>query len=164
MQKFKKSPVNLRQAINRPFSLFAAWIGTALVAVRGVPLVLHSVAHIQLGIIPPSLLTNAYILVVLFLAPVCAAGLLWTRGARAGAWLLFWSMLGSLVFEVYNHYMVMSPDHVSQIPNGLWGGIFQATAAATAVLEAAGCVLAAYFLAGPLCRTPRQASAERSAL
>ena len=156
--------MNLRQAINRPFSLFAAWIGTALVAVRGVPLVLHSVAHIQLGIIPPSLLTNAYILVVLFLAPVCAAGLLWTRGARAGAWLLFWSMLGSLVFEVYNHYMVMSPDHVSQIPNGLWGGIFQATAAATAVLEAAGCVLAAYFLAGPLCRTPRQASAERSAL
>ena len=150
--------------INRPFSLFAAWIGTTLVAIRAVPLVLHSAAHIQLGIIPPSLLTNAYILLVLFVAPVVAAGLLWTRQARAGAWLLFWSMLGSLVFELYNHYMVMSPDHVSQIPAGSWGHVFQITAAATAVLEAAGCVLAAYFLVGPLRPAPHQASADQPAL
>ena len=150
--------------INRPFSLFAAWIGTALVAIRAIPLVLHSAAHVQLGIIPPSLLTNAYIAVVLFVAPLVAAGLLWTRRARAGAWMLLWSMLGSLVFELYNHYMVMSPDHVSQMPEGLWGHIFQVTAAATAILEAVGCVLAAYFLAGPLRRTPHQASIDQPAL
>jgi hypothetical protein len=156
--------VNSVDLIDRPFSVLAAWIGTALVVIRAVPLVLHSAAHVQLGIIPPSLLTNAYIAVVLFLAPVVAAVLLWTRGARAGAWLLFWSMLGSLVFELYNHYMVMSPDHVSQMPEGLWGRIFQATAAATAILEAVGCVLAAYFLAGPLRRTPHQASIDQPAL
>jgi hypothetical protein len=123
-----------------------AWTGTAVVAVRAVPLILHSAAHIQLGIIPPSLLTNAYIALVLFLGPLVAAVLLWTRRVRAGAWLLFWSMLGSLVFELYNHYLVMSSDHVSQIPDNFWGHVFEATAAATALLEAAGCLLAIYFL------------------
>jgi len=142
--------VDSRDTITRPYSLLAAWIGSSVVAVRAVPLVLHSAAHVHLGIIPPSLLTNAYIALVLFLAPLVAAGLLWTRRARAGAWLLFWSMLGSLLFELYNHYLVMSPDHVSQIPPEFWGRVFQATAAATATLEAAGCALAVYFLAGPL--------------
>jgi hypothetical protein len=132
---------------HRPFSLVAAWLGTVVVAARAVPLVLHSAAHVHLGIIPPSVLTNAYIALVLFLAPLVAAGLLWTRAARAGAWLLFWSMLGSLVFELYNHYLVMSPDHVSQIPAEFWGHVFQTTAAATAILEAVGCALAVYFLA-----------------
>jgi hypothetical protein len=146
--------VNSRETIARPYSLRAAWIGSSLVALRAVPLVLHSAAHVQLGIIPPSLATNSYIALVLFLAPLIAAGLLWTHRARAGAWLLFWSMLGSLVFEMYNHYLVMSPDHVSQIPHNLWGRVFQATAAATAILEAAGCALAVYFLAGPLRPNP----------
>jgi hypothetical protein len=137
-------------AISHPYSRFAAWTGTALVTIRAVPLVLHSAAHVHLGIVPPDVLTNAYIALVLFLAPLVAAALLWTRRARAGAWLLFWSMLGSLLFELYNHYLVMSPDHVSQIPDEFWGHVFQATAAATAILEAAGCALAIYFLAGPL--------------
>jgi hypothetical protein len=149
--------------LSQPYSLFAAWTGTGIVAVRALPLLLHSAAHVQLGIIPPSLLTNAYILLVLFLAPLVAVGLLWTRRARVGAWLLFWSMLGSLVFELYNHYMVMSPDHVSQIPDSFWGHMFRTTAAANAILEAAGCVLPIYFLAGPLRPTPRHASAERPA-
>jgi hypothetical protein len=130
------------------------------VIVRAVPLILHSAAHIQLGIIPPSLLTNAYIALVLFLSPLVAAGLFWTRRARTGAWLLFWSMLGSLLFELYNHYLVMSPDHVSQIPADFWGRVFQATAAATAVLEAAGCALAVYFLAGPLRFNPHPGSGD----
>lgn len=149
-----------RDAILRPFSLFAAWTGTVLVAVRAVPLVLHSAAHIHLGIILPSLLTNAYITLVLFLAPVVAAGLLWTRAARAGAWLLFWSMLGSLVFELYNHYLVMSPDHVSQAPAEFWGHVFQATAVATAILEAAGCALAVYLLTAVLRPAAHRESAD----
>ena len=68
--------------MNRATSHLAAWLGTAVVVVRAVPLVLHSAAHVQLGIFLPSVLANAYIVVVLFVAPVVAAGLLWTSGAR----------------------------------------------------------------------------------
>jgi hypothetical protein len=138
-----------------------AWLGTAVVAVRMVPLVLHSAAHVKLGIFLPSILANAYVVVVLFVAPVVAAGLLWTRRPRAGAWLLFWSMLGSLLFELYNHFMVMSPDHVSQVPDDLWGHVFQMTAVATALLEAAGCVVAIYLLSGPMRRSAPVASPDR---
>lgn len=138
---------------------FVPWSGTAIVAVRAVPLVMHSAAHVHLGIIPPSLVTNAYIALVLFLGPLLAAVLLWTRSDRLGAWLLFWSMLGSLVFELYNHYLVMSSDHVSQIPDNFWGHVFKATAAATAILEAAGCGLAVYFLTVALRPSARRESA-----
>jgi len=138
-----------------------AWLGSAVVAVCLVPLVLHSAAHVKLGIFLPSILANAYIVVVLFVAPIVAAGLLWTRRARAGAWLLFWSMLGSLLFELDNHFMVMSPDHVSQVPDDLWGHIFQMTAIATALLEAAGCVVAIYLLWGPSRQSAPLASADR---
>jgi hypothetical protein len=132
------------------FSALAAWLGTAVVGVRAVPLVLHSAAHVQLGIFLPSVLANGYIVAVLFVGPVLAAGLLWTSAARGGAWLLLGSMLGSLLFELYNHYLVMSPDHVSQVPHGGWGRVFEVTAAATIVLEALGCAIAIYLLIGPL--------------
>ena len=136
--------------MNRTVSPRAAWLGTSLVAIRGVPLILHSAAHVELAIYLPSLLANAYVLLVLYIAPIAAAGLLWTSAARAGAWLLFWSMLGSLLFEVYHHFLAMSPDHVSQVPQTWWGTVFQMTAAATAILEAIGCALGIYWLRGPL--------------
>jgi hypothetical protein len=153
------NPSRNRRVLN---SSVAAWLGTALVAVRTIPLVLHSAAHVQLQIYLPSILANAYIWVVLFVAPLVAAGLLWTTAARGGAWLLFWSMLGSLLFELYNHFMVMSPDHVSQVPDTFWGHMFQITAAATAILEAAGCAIAVYLLSGPLRRTAVSDSTERN--
>jgi hypothetical protein len=114
---------------------FAAWLGTAAVVVHGAPLVLHGLAHAQLKIFLPSVLANVYILVVLYAAPVVAAGLLWLGWIRAGAWLLIVSMVGSLVFEVYNHFLVMSPDHVSEVPAGTWGDIFRITAVASAITE-----------------------------
>jgi hypothetical protein len=140
----------IRTGSTPPFSALAAWIGTAVVGVRLVPLVLHSAAHVHLGIFLPSVLANGYIIVVLFVGPVLAAGLLWSSAARSGAWLLLGSMLGSLLFELYNHYLVMSPDHVSQVPHGGWGRVFAATAAATIVLEGLGCAIAIYLLIGPL--------------
>jgi len=117
---------------------FAAWLGTAAVIVHGIPLVLHSMAHVQLQIFLPSVLANIYIGVVLFAAPVVAAALLWAGWIRGGGWLLVLSMLGSLVFEVYNHFVAMSPDHVSQVPAGLWGEIFSVTAVASSITEVLG--------------------------
>ena len=126
-------------------SRFAAWLGTAAVVLHGIPLVLHGVAHAELEIFLPTVLANAYVLVVLYLAPLVAAGLLWAGHIRSGAWLLVGSMVGSLIFEAYNHFLVMSPDHVSQVPAGTWGEIFRVTAVASAITEvlaaAAGIVI-----------------------
>jgi len=126
---------------------FAAWLGTAAVFVHGAPLVLHGVAHAQLGIYLESVLANIYIGVVLYAAPVVAAWLLWTGRIRLGGWLLVGSMVGSLIFEGYHHFLAMSPDHVSQVPAGPWGDTFRITAVASAVTEglalAAGLVIIA---------------------
>ena len=46
---------------------FAAWLGIAAVLIHGDPLVLHGVAHAQLGIYLQSVLANIYIAVVLYL-------------------------------------------------------------------------------------------------
>jgi hypothetical protein len=126
---------------------FAAWLGTAAVLLHGAPLVLHGVAHAQLGIYLESVLANIYIGVVLYAAPLVAAWLLWTGRIRLGGWLLVGSMVGSLVFEGYHHFLAMSPDHVSQVPAGPWGDTFRITAVASAVTEglalAAGLVIIA---------------------
>ena len=127
-------------------SRFAAWLGTAAVVVHGIPLVLHSVAHTKLGIISASLLFNLYIGLVLFLAPVVAAGLLWAGCTRFGAWLLLAAMGGSLVFEVYNHFLVMSDDHVSMVPAGTWGDLFRMSAVASAATEVLACAVAVLIL------------------
>jgi hypothetical protein len=132
-------------------SRFAAWLGTAAVVVHEIPLVLHGMAHAQLAIYLPSVLANIYIGVVLYLAPVVAACLLWAGRIRLGAWLLIGSMVGSLIFEGYNHFLVMSPDHVSQVPAGTWGDIFRITAVASAITEILGLAVGIFIVS---CRSP----------
>jgi hypothetical protein len=139
-------------------ALFAAWLGTAAVVVHGIPLVLHSMAHMQLGIYLSSVVANVYIGVVLFAAPVVAVALLWARWTRSGAWLLALSMLGSLIFEVYNHFMAMSPDHVSQVPASTWGEVFRMTAVASAITEVLGLAAGVFILMRP--QAPSPAAAE----
>src|SRR5580704_14941434 len=125
---------------------FAAWLGIAAVFVHGAPLVLHGVAHAQLGIYLESLLANIYIGLVLYAAPVAAAWLLWMGRIRLGGWLLVGSMLGSLVFEGYNHFLAMSPDHVSQVPAGPWGDTFRITAIASVITEILACAAGVVIL------------------
>ena len=65
-------PISVASQTMKPKpSRFAAWLGTAAVVVHGVPLVLHGMAHAQLGIFLPSVLANIYIGVVLYAAPRC---------------------------------------------------------------------------------------------
>ncbi len=125
---------------------FAAWLGTAAVFVHGAPLVLHGVAHAQLGIYLESVLANIYIGVVLYAAPVVAAWLLWTGRIRLGGWLLVGSMVGSLIFEGYHHFLAMSPDHVSQVPAGPWGDTFRVTAIASVITEVLACAAGVVIL------------------
>ena len=55
-----------------------------------------------------------------------------------GIALLFCSMLGALVFGIYNHFILISPDHVSQIPATSWGKVFQITAVLLVISETLG--------------------------
>jgi hypothetical protein len=132
--------------MNSASSRFPAWLGAAAVVLHGVPLVLHGIAHAKLEIFLESTLANVYVGVVLYAAPVVAACLLWFGRTRSGAWLLFWSLLGSLVFELYHHFLVMSPDHVSQVPAGTWGDTFRVTAILSLITEVLGCAAALVIL------------------
>jgi len=107
----------------------------------------HGRAHEQLSVaLTPA--QTAFVYAVILAAPLAGVALTWTRFARAGLWTVFVSMLGALMFGVYYHYIVVSPDHVAHLPAGPDSAhaAFVWSAAAIAVLEAAGTFLAAFRL------------------
>jgi Na+/proline symporter len=84
-----------------------------------------------------------FIAIVITIAPLLAGLLIWRGATRAGAIMLALSMAGSLVFGVYHHFVLISPDHVSHLP-GIPGTIpvimFQVTAVLLALLEGLGVI------------------------
>ncbi len=102
--------------------------------------VLHSAAHEILGVkVTPAQLI--FIVAVIMVAPLVAGLLLWRGKERAGALLLICSMLGSLAFGVYYHFVADTADHVSHVARmspASWAVVFQATALLLALIEALG--------------------------
>lgn len=117
------------------------WIVTLVVLVHLVVNVLHGRAHTELGV-GLSNWQQAYVLLVILLAPLVALLLTWTRYARTGLWLLLLSMLGALIFGAAYHYVIISNDHVAHLPPGDARGMFQVTALLLLVTEAAGVIVA----------------------
>ncbi len=113
-----------------------AAIATALVLVHLVIITLHDGAHGNLGV-DLSSWQWAYAYTVITAAPLVAAVLYWTPWRAAGAMLLGVSMVGSFGFGVYCHFIAVSPDHVSHLPEGDAQGMFVATAILMALFEAA---------------------------
>jgi hypothetical protein len=102
---------------------------------------LHGMAHHALGI-TLSRMQILFVTIVITIAPVVAVVTL-RFNPRFGAALLMVSMIGSLMFGVWYHYIEMSPDHVSHVatmPDQLNAAIFQITAVLLAFTEAAGVV------------------------
>jgi hypothetical protein len=103
-------------------------------------LVAHSAAHEILGV-KASPAQLVFIVAVIIVAPLVAGLLLWKRKEKAGALLLTCSMIGSLLFGVYYHFIADTTDHVSHVarmsPAG-WAVVFQATALLLALIEAFG--------------------------
>src|SRR5260370_2966217 len=89
-----------------------------------------------------------FVIVVILLCPLLALALLWTPQKRLGLPLLTISMAASLVFGLYNHFLVRGSDHVSAQPPGPAGTVFVATAYLLFLTEAVGTSLGLYFLAG----------------
>ncbi len=101
---------------------------------------LHGAAHTRLRIelTPPE---NAYVIVVIVLAPLVAAGLLLTTFRRGAAYLLAISMIGALAFGGYKHFLSGTNDDVSHMAHAGWGAIFLATSILLFGIEAAGIAL-----------------------
>jgi NADPH:quinone reductase-like Zn-dependent oxidoreductase len=90
---------------------------TALVVFHLVASFWHGSAHAQLAIaLPPE--KTIFVYVVILIAPIVAAVLLWTRYVSIGLWVFFLSMLGALLFGAYHHYVLVSSDNIGHLPVG----------------------------------------------
>jgi hypothetical protein len=119
--------------------------GTAIVVLHAIANGVHGLAHIEVPV-PLSVLQSLFVGVVIFLTPIFAAILLWMQFYRIGSWLLLGSMAGSLLFGIYNHFIVISPDHISQISFAGWGLLFQITAIIISIVDGFGCWISLWAL------------------
>ncbi len=77
----------------------------------------HGDAHTTLEIALPGT-KIAFVIVVILIGPILGGILTWTRHAILGSWIVGMSMVGSVVFSVYHHYVLISPDNVEHLPSG----------------------------------------------
>lgn len=90
---------------------------TGLVIVHLAASLWHGSAHSNLGI-ELSTKQTLFIYVVILIAPVVAAILVWTRYVSLDLWVFFLSILGSFLFGACQHYVLVSPDNISHLAPG----------------------------------------------
>jgi hypothetical protein len=122
-----------------------SWVRPSLVAivlVHFVVLLWHGAAHSKLGI-SLTVLQRAFVVLVITSLPLIGASLLWTNYRRAAARIIALSMFASLVFGLVNHFVLISPDHITVVPAHRWRYSFILSAALLVVTETIGMVLGA---------------------
>ena len=120
---------------------------TGLVAMHLAANVWHGSAHAQLAVaLSPE--KNIFVYVVILIAPIVAAGFVWTRHISIGLWIFFFSMLGALLFGTYHHYVLVSPDNIGHLPSGTpeSHSRFISSAAVIALVALASALYGAYCL------------------
>lgn len=119
--------------------------GTAVVLAHLLITIVHGIAHadLQIGL---SVAQKLFVLLVINVCPLIAMALLWSRLQRAGLVLLSLSMCASLLFGLWNHFVVSGPDHVGEVAEGAMGHLFQITAVLLVLIEAAGAWLGFVWL------------------
>ncbi|ACC80726.1 hypothetical protein [Nostoc punctiforme] len=122
-----------------------AQYGTALVVIHAIVHGLHGLAHVEIPV-PLSILQSLFVGIVIYAIPIIAVVLLWTQFYRIGSWLLLGSMAASVLFGIYNHLIVITPDHVSQVSFEGWGLLFQITAILTLIVDGFGCWIGIWAL------------------
>jgi hypothetical protein len=122
-----------------------AYYGTAIVVIHAIVSGLHGLAHITVPV-PLSLSQSLFVGFVILLAPIAASILLWTPLQRTGSWLLLSSMFGAFVFGIYNHFIAISSDNISQVPFVDWGILFDITAILLFFIEGLGCAIGVWAL------------------
>ena len=122
-----------------------AQYGTIIVVIHVIINGLHGLAHVEVPV-SLSLLQSLFVGIVIFPIPIIAAVLLWTQFYRIGSWLLLSSIAASLLFGIYNHLLVISPDHLSQVSFAGWGLLFQITAILILIVDGFGCWIGIWAL------------------
>ena len=117
-----------------------ARFGTIIVVLHFFVSLVHGAAHHNLQITLNNWQT-IYVLAVITVLPLVSAVLLWRR-MRGGFFLLFCSMIGSLLFGGYYHFIAAGADNVSELGSHAWSAPFQLTAGLLALTEATGVVTA----------------------
>jgi len=118
-----------------------ASVGVILVALHLIVSLVHGAAHVNLHI-DLAAWQQVYVLVVITLLPLVSAVMLWRRW-RGGFLLLLCSMIGSLLFGGYYHFIAAGADNVSSLGAHAWAGPFQITAGLLALTEATGVLVGA---------------------
>ena len=123
----------------------SAKYATAIVVAHLLVNLVHGLAHRELhvGLAP---LDSMFVIVVVLVFPLIAMGGVWTAKKRLGLILLSLSMFGSLLFGLYHHFLVVSPDHIHSQPSGGWGTTFVLTAYLLLITEAIGTYVGIHFL------------------
>jgi len=111
-------------------------VALGLVLIHLIISILHGRAH-DGAMVTLNTFGYVYVIDVITLAPLAAAALLFTRKQRTGALLLTLSMLGSLIFGFWYHFLSSTNDNVTQV-HGAWHSTFLWTAIALAVIELSG--------------------------
>src|SRR5690242_8140480 len=111
-----------------------ALYGTVFVLIHLVINLLHGRAHteLQIGL---SSFQLFFVVGVILVSPLLALVLLWTPYQPLGLVLLTASMVGAVLFGLYYHFVVPSPDYVAHVPDGYWGDLFRITAVLLALSE-----------------------------
>lgn len=120
---------------------------TGLVAIHLAATLWHGGAHTQLAIGLP-VEKRIFVYIVILIAPIVAAGLIWTRYLSIALWVFFLSMLGAFLFGAYHHYVMVSPDNIGHLPAGSpeSHSQFITSAAVIALLELASALYGAFCL------------------
>jgi hypothetical protein len=100
-------------------------------------LVAHGSAHSHLSI-GVNTWQKAFITIIIFVVPLVATMMLWSRWRKLGVMLLGLSLAGSLIFRVSYHFAVAGPDNALGHYHSPWGSAFLVTAILLALTEAAG--------------------------
>lgn len=108
-----------------------------VVVIHLLVVILHGLAHAQIPV-PLSSFHQLFVVSMIVFAPIVAMILLWTPLQQLGSWLLLGSMAGAFLFGLYYHFILVSPDHVSQISFAGWGILFHITAVLLFLIEGIG--------------------------
>jgi hypothetical protein len=105
---------------------------------------IHGFAHQRAGV-TLDVFDSVYVTVVITLAPLVAAALLFTRLARAGAWMLALAMFGALAFGLFKHFLLPGTDNVREVL-GDWHSLFLWSAVGVGLAEIAGAITGAWLV------------------
>jgi len=139
----------LIRALRRRDAARPARLGIALALLHLGVMFAHGAAHVGLALYATPL-EGAFILLAIYLAPLAAIGLCARRRVTAGLGLLTASLGASFAFSVHHHFVVPSPDHVAHLHAGAWRAPFVATAAAGAILDGVGALVACWLWSAQL--------------